>query len=222
MPGYTGTVHFISSDGAATLPPDHTFTAGDAGIAIVNVTLKTVGTRSITATDIGTPSITGTQSGIVVNPAAASTLTVTGYTSPTVAGVSHPFTVTAKDPFNNIATGYLGTVTFASSDGAAVLPANYTFVGGDGGVKSFSATLKTAGTQSITATDIGTPSITGTQSGIVVNPAAASTLAVTGYTSPTIVGASHAFTVTAKDAFNNTATGYLGTVTFTSLAPLTT
>ena len=60
-------------------------------------------------------------------------------------------------------------VHFTSSDGAATLLANYTFVGGDGGVHSFSATLITVGTWSITATDTVTGSITGTQSGIVVN-----------------------------------------------------
>ena len=57
--------------------------------------------------------------------------------------------------------------------GAAVLPANYTFVSGDNGVHTFSVTLNTVGTRSITATDTVTASITGTQSGIVVNPAAA-------------------------------------------------
>jgi len=52
-----------------------------------------------------------------------------------------------------------------------VLPANYTFVAADNGVHVFSATLKTAGTQSLTATDTVTASITGTQSGInVQNP----------------------------------------------------
>ena len=60
-------------------------------------------------------------------------------------------------------TGYTGTVHFTSSDGPAVLPANYTFTGGDAGTHVFSVTLKTAGTQSITATDTVTGSITGTR-----------------------------------------------------------
>ena len=53
---------------------------------------------------------------------------------------SFSFTVTALDPFNNVATGYAGTVHFTSSDGAAVLPANSTLTSG---VKTFTATLKT-------------------------------------------------------------------------------
>ena len=53
------------------------------------------------------------------------------------------------DAFGNTATGYLGTVHFTSSDGPAVLPANYTFIAGDNGVHTFTTvTLKTAGTQS--------------------------------------------------------------------------
>ena len=123
-------------------------------------------------TDTVTGSITGSQSGITVNPAAASTFVVTGFTSPVTAGTSGMFSVTAKDPYNNTATGYVGTVHFTSSDGQAALPANYTFTSGDSGVHTFSGTLKTAGTESITATDTVTSSITGSQTGITVNAGA--------------------------------------------------
>src|SRR5207247_7210418 len=51
---------------------------------------------------------------------------------------------------------------------------------------------------------------------VTVNPAAAKTLVVGGYPASTMAGAAHSFTVTAKDAFGNTATGYTGTVAFTS------
>ena len=219
--GYTGTVHFTSSDGAAVLPADYTFVAGDNGTHTFTngATLKTAGTQSITATDTVTGTITGTQSGITVNPAAATTLTVSGFTTPTTAGAAHNVTVTAKDAFGNTATGYTGTVQFTSSDGAAVLPANYTFVAGDAGTHTFSATLKTAGTQSITATDTVTGSITGTQSGITVNVGPATSFTVSGFTSPTTAGVAHNVTVTAKDAGGNTVTGYTGTVHFTSTDP---
>jgi hypothetical protein len=87
--------------------------------------------------------------------------------------------VTAKDPYGNTATGYTGTVHFTSSDSKAALPADYSFKAGDAGVHTFSATLKTAGSRSITAKDTVTGTITGTQSGITVNAAAASQLKVT-------------------------------------------
>ena len=150
---------------------------------------------------------------MVFTPGAATHFTVTGFPSPTTAGDAHSFTVTARDQFNNVATGYAGTVHFSSSDAQSVLPADYTFNGGDAGVHSFSATLKTAGSQSITGND-GT--LTGTQSGIVVQAASATSLIVSGYPSPTTAGASHSFSVTAKDAYGNVATGYTGTVHFTS------
>jgi hypothetical protein len=208
--GYTGTVHFTSSDGQAALPANSTLTNGTGSFS---ATLKTAGTQSLTATDPVTSSITGSQTGITVNPAAASTLTVAGFPSPVTAGTAGSFTVTAKDPYGNKATGYTGTVHFTSSDAQAVLPANSTLTNGTG---SFSATLKTAGTQSLTATDSVTSSITGSQTGIVVNPAAASTLVVASFPSPVTAGTVGTFAVTAKDPYGNTATGYTGTVHFTS------
>ena len=42
------------------------------------------------------------------------------------------------------------TVTFGSSDAQAGLPASYAFTAADAGVHTFTATLKTAGSQSIT------------------------------------------------------------------------
>ena len=212
---YTGTVHFTSTDSQAALPADYTFTAADAGVHTFSATLKTAGTQSITATDTVTASLTGTDSGITVNPAAASALSVTGFPSPITAGVAGSFTVTARDPFGNIATGYTGTVRFTSSDGKASLPANYTFTAADAGVHGFSATLKTAGAQSITATDTNTASINGTDAGIAVNPAAAFQFVITA---PTSVTADTRFTLTVKveDAYGNVVTGYRGTIHFSS------
>ena len=173
--GYTGKVHFTSTDATATLPADYTFTATDAGVHVFSVTLKTVGTRSVTATD-SVSLATGSQNAIVVNSGSAMQLTVSGLPSPYGAGVAHNLTVTAKDPYGNVATGYRGTIHFTSSDAAAILPTDYTFTSGDAGTHTFSVTLKTCGNQSVTATDTATASIAGSQSNIVVNyPASAYT-----------------------------------------------
>ena len=177
--GYTGTVAFTSSDARAVLPANYTFTGGDAGTHVFSVTLKTAGTQSITATDTVTGTITGTQSGITVNLGPTTTLVASGFTSPTTAGAAHNVTVTAEDAGGNVTTGYTGTVHVTSSDAQAVLPANYTFTGGDAGTHVFSVTLKTAGTQSITATDTVTGSITGSQSGITVQAGPATTITAT-------------------------------------------
>ena len=152
-----------------------------------------------------TSSITGAQNGVTVNAAGAASLVVGGYASPTTAGVAHNFTVTARDAFGNTAVGYTGTVHFTSSDAQAALPANYTFVAGDNGQKTFSATLKTAGTQSLTATDTVTGTINGAQSGIVVDPAAASQLVFVQQPSGATAGVAIAPSVTLqlRDAFGN-------------------
>jgi hypothetical protein len=209
---YRGTVHFTSSDPQAVLPANYTFTAADPGVHTFSATLKTPGTQSLTATDTGTGSVTGTQVGITVNPAAASAFIVTGFPSPASAAVARNFTITAMDPYGNIATGYTGMVHFSSSDAQAVLPPDSTLTNGTG---QFSATLNTAGTQSLTATDSTNTSLSGTQSGITVY-AAVKTFAVAGFPSPITAGVAGSFTVTALDSSGSVMTGYTGMVHFTS------
>jgi hypothetical protein len=150
-----------------------------------------------------------------INAAPSASFAVTGFPSPTTAGVAGSFTVTALNADGTVNTGYTGTVHFSSSDLHAVLPADYTFMPSDQGTHTFSATFKTAGSQSLTATDTATGSITGSEAGIVVNPAAATQLVLAG---PSSVSAGAAFnvTATAEDAYGNTVTGYSGTVHFSS------
>src|SRR5262249_21367416 len=136
-------------------------------------TLKTAGSQSITATDMGNGAIAGTQLGITVNPAAATHFMVTSYPSPTTAGTFNVFLVTALDPYGNVATGYTGTVHTTSSDPQVGDTADYTFQAPDQGSAFLGATLATAGFQSLTVTDVSNSGITGTQSGIQVNAAAA-------------------------------------------------
>src|SRR5262249_22286359 len=213
--GYLGTVTFSSSDAQAVLAANYIFVAADAGVHTFSATPKTSGSKIITATDTVTSSITGSQT-VTVNAAAAATMTLAGFTNPTVAGVAHNIIGSLFDAFGNVATGYRGTVHFTSTDAQATLPANYTYTSVDNGVHTFSVTLKTVGTQSITETDTVTSSLTATQSGITVNQAAASNYTVTGFPSPQTAGIAGSFTVTAKDAFGNLATAYTGTVKFSS------
>lgn len=203
---YNGTIHFTSSDPIATLPANTPAVNGQ--VSFVNsFTLKTAGSQSITATDTVTASITGSQVAIDVNPAAATHLSVTGYPSPTVAGVSHNATVTALDAFNNTATGYTGTVHVTSSDVAATLPANHTYTSGLGlenGVHNFAVTLNTAGAgRTITATDTVTASITGTSAGITVTNANVAPVAVNDSASVTVNAGFTAINVLANDTDGN-------------------
>ncbi len=214
--GYTGTVVLSSSDNHAILPAEYTFTAIDAGQHTFSVTLETAATQSITATDPADTSLTGTESGIEVEPAAAADFTVNGFPATEIAGVSGHVTVTAYDAYGNVVTGYRGTVVLSSSDRHAVLPSDYAFTASDAGTHTFPVTLKTKGTQSIAATDTSTSTITGTESGVVVEPAAAADFTVSGFPATEIAGVSGHVTVTAYDVYGNVATGYLGTVVLTS------
>ena len=186
------------------LVPDFvaTFTNADAGVHIFSATFKTAGSQSLTAKDTVISTIAGSQSGITVNHGKANHLAVSRFPSKTTAGVSQSFKVTAQDMFGNT-TGFTGTVNFTSSDSNAVLPAPYTFTNSDGGVHTFSATLVTVGSQSIT---VSNPTVaSGTQAGITVNPAAASRLQVSGFPSSVTAGTSYNFTVTAFDPYGNIA-----------------
>jgi hypothetical protein len=161
VPGYTGTVHFTSSDGRAVLPADYTFTATDAGTHTFNATLKTAGTQSVTVADTLKGGLAATMSGIVVSPAAAATFLLTAPASVT-RGAAFSLTLTVEDAYGNVVTGYTGTVQFASSDGTATLPADYTFTATDAGVHTFTTAfiLRKRGTQTITVTDVGNSALT--------------------------------------------------------------
>jgi hypothetical protein len=82
----------------------------------------------------------------------APTLTVTAGTT-AVAGQPVTVTVTAKNPTGTVDTTYRGTVSLTSSDGAATVPAAYTFTAADAGAHAFSVTFGTAGVQTVTAAD---------------------------------------------------------------------
>jgi ELWxxDGT repeat protein len=210
--GYTGTVHFTSSDGQASLLGDYTFLPADAGAHTftAGVTLKTAGSRTVTASD---GSIISSEAVIEVTPAAASQLVVTAAVT-TTAGGTFSITVTARDAYNNNVPNYAGRIRFSSSDSQAGLPADYTFLPADAGVRTFTGgvLLKTAGGQTVTASD---GAITG-RAAVVVSPAAASKLIVSGFPSPTTAGANDSFTVAVEDPYGNVAASFDGTVHFTS------
>jgi hypothetical protein len=81
-------------------------------------------------------------------------------TAPATATAGTPFdlTVTAVDTFGQVALGYTGTVTFATTDGdpAVVVPVDYLFRADDHGKHTFSAgfTLLSPGDQTLTVTDM--------------------------------------------------------------------
>jgi uncharacterized repeat protein (TIGR02543 family) len=119
LTGYTGTVHFTSTDGQAVLPGDYTFTSTDSGVHTFTngFTLKTAGSQTITVRDAAA-SVSTTSSSITVSAASVSKLVYTVGTSQTVAhGVrSTVITVQRQDAYGNAVTsGGSLTVNLSSS-----------------------------------------------------------------------------------------------------------
>jgi hypothetical protein len=220
VPGYRGTIHFSSTDSVASLPADYTFTAADNGVHTFNAVFRTAGSQSLTATDLS-GSLNGSQSEITIVSAAADHFLLTPSVNTTTAGMPFDFIVMVQDAYNNLVAGYTGTVVFSSADPyGASLPAAYTFTADDGGVHAFAggAILYTAGTWNLTVSDTSNPALTGSANLLVV-AAGPDHFLIAPSASTTVAGTPFDFTVTVQDLYNNTVTGYTGTVTFSSADP---
>jgi hypothetical protein len=139
----------------------------------------------------------------------------TGASNPDIAGTPFDVTVTAQDSSGNTVTGYTGMIHFSSGDPyGASLPADYQFTSGDNGSHTFprGATLYTAGTWDVTATD--TSGITGSAN-VNVQAAPASAFQVIA---PSMVSSGMPFDVTviAVDPYSNTDMNYGGTIIFST------
>jgi hypothetical protein len=217
-PDYTGTVHFSSGDPyGARLPPDYRFRATDRGMVRfpLGATLYTSGRWDVTATDTAT-GITGSKF-VNVIPAAPDHFKVeTSASDPDVAGTAFDVTVTVQDVYANTVTGYRGTVHFSSGDPyGARLPVDYPFQPSDQGQVRFpvGATLYTAGTWDVTATD----TMSGITGSAYVNVVAAPAVAFQ-VMAPDTASSGMPFDVgvVAVDPYGNTDMNYAGTVHFTS------
>lgn len=118
------------------------------------------------------------------------------------AGDSYSVTLIARDFYNNTDTNFTGTVNLTSPDLQIFnLPANYTFVPGDAGVRVFSGVeFRTAGTHDIQVSDGGIVNNTAT---VTVEPDFQDHVVFTGPVAPLHADECLAFTATRKDLFNN-------------------
>src|SRR5262249_40073969 len=156
------------------------------GTKSFNVTLKTAGNSTVTASDVTHASIAASTSpAIAVSTAAFSRLQVlvpgqsaapgsatgrAGTPTSQVSGAPFNITVNAVDAFFNPVTTVTDTVSFASSDGFASLPGAAPL---SSGTQTFSVTLKTIGSQTLTASDSTDGGKTpDTSSAITVTPGA--------------------------------------------------
>jgi hypothetical protein len=159
----THVVSLTSSDPNAALPASAALVAGTRKFSI---TLKTAGTRTVTATDVTDPARTaGTSAPVTVNPGPFVKLQVlvpgesaapgtasgkTGAPSTQTAGVPFNATVNAVDANWNV-TSSTHVVAITSGDPAAILPANAALVAG---TRAFAVTLRSVGSWTVTARDV--------------------------------------------------------------------
>ena len=110
---FKGTVHFSSTDPAATLPTDYTYTAGDEASHVFNFVLRTVGSQTITATT-GTVSSVFTiivSSGVGINKLSVSTSNLNFQAQVGGTGDSQTLRLTAGP----LTTNWQGSVTYTGS-----------------------------------------------------------------------------------------------------------
>ncbi len=230
---FNGTVIAEDQYGNVTSSPGPIFVTTSQG-SISNNTL-TSGAGTFVPTLVGLPSpsnetttltatystnqsppvnISGSLTAVTIVGVAANHLVLTVPTT-AQAGALNTFTVTAEDSANGVAQGYDGTVQISSSDPKASLQANVTF---RSGVGIFSATLETAGAETLTATgtDVIGNTISSTATTITVVPASVASFALGGLSSSYTAGGAVTGTITAVDAFGNTVTSDTDTVHITS------
>jgi hypothetical protein len=214
--GYAGTVTFSLTppDSNAVIPVNYTFTGGDRGVHEFDVTLSATGTETIAVTDTTTATITGSAA-TTVTPAPVATHFLVFAPRHVTPGVPTNVTVVALSANGQLASSYAGTIALTSTDPNAVLPGNFTFGPGDGGVHTFQVTFETSGNQTITATDQTSSSIAGQASVNVITVGAVTHFGLFTL-GPALAGFPTPVEVVALDAHNHIVAGYAGTVHFTS------
>ncbi len=149
------------------------------------------------------------QTANIMTSVASYTFTITGAPSSAIAGQSFSgITVTVYNSNDKVATGFKGCVYFTSTDPKATLPytaqCEYTFTTGskgDKGVHTFSGfNLVTAGSQTITVTDVSSSATTGA---ITVNDASPVSIAISPGTATVTAGSKQTYTATAEDSYGN-------------------
>jgi uncharacterized protein (TIGR03382 family) len=213
--GYTGTIHFSSSDSAATLPADFVFLDGFGGVQFLGgAAFATEGTQSFTVEDTVDPTLTSTVSGIVVS--------------------APPPVVIAIDSGNG-QSGVVGTdlgaplvVQAIDSQGQPVadVAVSWSVTQGDGAVSTSSSITGADGRAQITAT-LGSLSGVATHRFTAETPDSSVTFTASADPGPgvaldvqvdpgVLASVATGVRVTALDAFNNVATSYQGTISFGS------
>lgn len=213
---YTGTLSFSATDEDAELPTDVTFASADEGRRVASgLVFTTAGEKTLTVTDVGNPELT-TSATFSVVPGAAASFALAGLDAEVVAGSSQTVGVTVHDAYDNVVTGYTGTIAFSSDDVAATLPVPVTFEAADEGVREVAGIVfATPGAHTLTATDSSDSTIVGITS-VTVVPGAPHALFIGSAPEEVFQGDAVTVKVSVQDVVGNVVPGYSGAVILSS------
>jgi hypothetical protein len=206
-----------------------------AGVATVTSSRNGVmkifraGPASIVATESSSGLTTTTPPAIAVTPGAASKFALIAATTTPAAGAGNDLTITALDTYGNTATAHTGShslvfsgasaspggssPTVSNSAGADIAFGAATALNFSAGVATPSGTangemtLYKGGSASIEAAE---GSVKAPALAVTVAPGEANKLVLSGSTTTPVAAASSNLTTTARDAYENTATAYVG------------
>ena len=206
---------YNQATGIVTWNPGRLLNMGILSVSLVmtptTVQPSATNTATVSASEVDPNEANNTSTAsIAVTPAVAAGFLITGLPSSIRAGVPVSVTVQAVDANGNPLPGYLGTVSFTSSDGAAILPNNYTFTAADKGAHTFNVTFTTPGSQTLTVSDVST-AVHSTVN-VTILPGVGILLASS--VNPSVAGQNVVFTATVAAAPPATGTP-TGTVVFT-------
>jgi hypothetical protein len=160
----------LLGNGDLTFQAAQNFAVGTAPLAMAVGDFNGDGAPDLVVANNGTATGAGSSISVLLNASTPIHFAISAPAS-VMAGTSFSITVSAEDTSNNVLTTYRGRIRFTSSDSFAVLPPDYAFTTADAGVHTFTVTLQTSGSQTITVNQLTHPSFRGTVTVTVNNPA---------------------------------------------------
>jgi len=192
-----------------------TVTFGNANAVNTTATFTVPGTYTLRLTSSDTASSKTDDMVVTINPYAGSatvdhfTISAIGATQTAGTPITG-ITITAKDISNNTATGFTGAVSFGGTGGFTGTSGTFTA----GVLTSVSVTPTVAGSN-LTFTVNDGSGHTGSTTITTINPGTVASFAISAIGATQTAGSAiTGITLTAKDASNNTATGFTGAVSF--------
>ena len=202
-------VRFNGSDRTTTYVNGTQLTA-----QILTSDLSTTGNFTVTVFNPAPGGGTSNAQTFLVQPGAIHHFRVDGFTSPQTAGTPFSITLTTEDAHNNTVTGFVGTANLSTTAGTISPTTSGAFTSG---VRTENVTVTLAGSGATISVDDGIGH-TGTSASFTVNPGSVDHFVISSIGSPQTAGAPFTISITAKDANNNTATGFVSTVNLSTTA----